>query len=146
MNILLRYLTTTMIPFKIPLLLCPLSVPPSLCLHTPIKHTITLQSKRHADTPAYAKSASKKRMFVHDMAREVADAEHEARLRMNETNAKECTARKQIKRRSAHDTALAVERMWVEHAAAQREHELLMMEKQIELERIRAGIIGPQLR
>ncbi|KAJ8580321.1 hypothetical protein M405DRAFT_834492, partial [Rhizopogon salebrosus TDB-379] len=124
----------------------PLASPPSLSVPiTPIKHVITLLLKCHADTPTYAKSASKKHKSMHDMAREVADAEHEACLRMNETNAKEHTAREQIKRRSAHDTALAVERMRVEQAAAQREHELLMMEKQIELERIWAGIIDPQL-
>src|SRR6267154_579216 len=101
------------------------------------------------DTPTHNKSASKKRKSVHDMAREVADAEREARLLMNETNAKERTAREQIKRRSAFDTALAVERMRVEQAAAQRAHELVMIEKQIELERIRAGIhipIDPLLR
>ncbi|KAG2087716.1 uncharacterized protein F5147DRAFT_658898 [Suillus discolor] len=102
---------------------------PSNIPAAPIKYTITLPSKcrtqdtptrHHAqDTPTHTKSASKKHKSVHDMAREIADAECKAHLLMNETNAKECTARKQIKCRSAFDTALAVECMRVEQAAAQ---------------------------
>ncbi|KAG1734393.1 uncharacterized protein EDB91DRAFT_1084053 [Suillus paluster] len=95
---------------------------------TPLRATIILPSKCLADTPTHTKSASKKRKSVHDMVREVADAEREARLVMNKINAKERTA---------------LERMRVEQAAAQRAHELVMIEKQIELERIRAGIHVP---
>ncbi|KAG1721980.1 uncharacterized protein EDB91DRAFT_1088279 [Suillus paluster] len=56
---------------------------------TPLRATIILLSKCLADTPTHTKSASKKRKSIHDMAREVADAEHEACLIMNKINSKE---------------------------------------------------------
>ncbi|KAG1744231.1 hypothetical protein EDB19DRAFT_1906795 [Suillus lakei] len=94
-------------PLRSPLASWPSNIPA-----TPIKYMITLPSKHRAqDTPTHTKSASKKHKSVHDMAREVADAERDAHLLMNETNAKERTAREEIKCRSAFDTALAVERM-----------------------------------
>ncbi|KIJ08039.1 hypothetical protein PAXINDRAFT_173116 [Paxillus involutus ATCC 200175] len=46
---------------------------------------------------------------------------------------------KQIKDRSAHDTAIALERLRIEEATASRAHELLVLDRQIELARIHAG-------
>ncbi|KAF9232196.1 hypothetical protein BU15DRAFT_81515 [Melanogaster broomeanus] len=120
------------------------------------KLTLTIPSKRATDSLPVPQSA-KKRKTPQDLVKEVADAERQARLTMNETNAKERTVREQIKRQSAHDTALAVERLRLkvqqEQAMAQRAHELLMIDKQIELARLQhggslgvLGTIDPQLR
>jgi len=110
------------------------------------KLKLTLPMKRKHESPAIS-HVSKKRKSPQDLVREVADAECQARLIMNETNAKECTAREQIKRQSAHDTAIAVEQMRIkaqeEQAAAQRAHDLLMMEKQIELARLNSRFPVP---
>ncbi|KAH7911006.1 hypothetical protein BJ138DRAFT_1101375 [Hygrophoropsis aurantiaca] len=125
-------------------------------------HKVLLTVKPPASAaPTPTKSATKKRQTPQDFVKDVADAEREARLRMTEINAKERTAREEIKRRTAHNTALEVERLRLKYqhnemmenrsqAIAQREHERIMIEKQIELERVRAGFTGgsldPQLR
>ncbi|KIK81896.1 hypothetical protein PAXRUDRAFT_14999 [Paxillus rubicundulus Ve08.2h10] len=111
------------------------------------------EEERAADSPSILQSA-KKHKTPQDLMKEVADAECQAHLVMNETNAKERTARKQIKCQSTHDTALTVEalclRMQQEQAAAQHAHKLPMMDKQIELAPLQhggfPGTIDPQLR
>ncbi|KAF9230751.1 hypothetical protein BU15DRAFT_83237 [Melanogaster broomeanus] len=117
------------------------------------KLKLALPSKRVAESPVIS-HASKKRNTPQDLVREVADADRKARLIMNETNAKERTAREQIKCQTAYDTAIAVEQLRIkaqaEQAAAQREHDILMMERQIELARLHAryptgATIDPQL-
>ncbi|KIJ05172.1 hypothetical protein PAXINDRAFT_21546 [Paxillus involutus ATCC 200175] len=110
--------------------------------HAGERLTLTIPSKRAADSASIMQSV-KKRKTAQDLVKEVADAERQARLAMNATNAKERTAREQIKRQSAHDTAIAVEHLRVkaqqEQAAAQHAHELCMMDKQIELARLQRG-------
>ncbi|KAF8835212.1 hypothetical protein BDN67DRAFT_1015742 [Paxillus ammoniavirescens] len=113
------------------------------------KLTLTIPSKRAADSTSVMQSV-KKQKTAQDFVREVADAERQARLAMNVTNAKEHTAHEQIKCQSAHDTAIAVEHLRVkaqqEQAAAQHAHELHMMDKQIELARLQhGGYPGPQV-
>jgi len=62
-------------------------------------------------------------------------------------NARESTEGERINHRSTHDTAIEVERLRIEaqekEAAAARAHELLMLERQIELARIHAAAPGP---
>ncbi|KAF9235926.1 hypothetical protein BU15DRAFT_64469 [Melanogaster broomeanus] len=120
---------------------------------SPRKLKLVVPSKRSADSAAVSQS-TKKRKTPQDLVKEVADAERQARLVMNETNAKHHIEREQIKRNSAYETAVTVERMRLkvqeELAAAQRAHDLVMIEKQIELARIQAafradGAIDPQL-
>ena len=81
--------------------------------------------------------------------KEVADAKCEARLAISAATAKEKTERERIKRHTAHDTAVTVERMCIEaqekQAVAARAHKLMMMDRQIELARLYAGhaSLGP---
>ena len=100
------------------------------------KLTLTIPMKRALDVPAVSQSA-KKRKTPQELIKEVADAEREVRLAMNQSNAQQCTAREQIKRQAARDTAVELESMRLkaqrEEGAAQRAHELAMMERQIEL-------------
>ncbi|KAF9235106.1 hypothetical protein BU15DRAFT_78338 [Melanogaster broomeanus] len=103
-------------------------------------------SDRAADTPI-ASSSAKKRRTPQDLIKEVADAERATRLAMSTANARERTARERINSQSAHDTAIAVERLRIEahdkQAAASCAHELLMLDRQIELARINAGYRAP---
>ena len=78
----------------------------------------------------------------------MADAERKVRLAMNQSNAQQRMAREQIKRQAARDTAVELESMRLkaqrEEGAAQRAHELAMMERQIELTRLQhGGLVGP---
>ena len=81
--------------------------------------------------------------------KEVADAEHEARLSISAATAKEKTECERIKRQTAHDTAVTVEQMRIEaqekQAVAAHAHELMMMDRQIELACLHAGhaSLGP---
>ncbi|KAF8836553.1 hypothetical protein BDN67DRAFT_983860 [Paxillus ammoniavirescens] len=119
---------------------------------TPIK--VTIPTKRAAGTPVASGGSVKKCQTPQDLVKEVADAERETRLAMSTANARECTVREQIKCQSAHDTAIAVERLHIDahdkQAAASCAHELLILDRQIELARINAGFhvpgpIDPQL-
>ncbi|KIJ61907.1 hypothetical protein HYDPIDRAFT_169487 [Hydnomerulius pinastri MD-312] len=113
---------------------------------TPLKLRVTLPSKRATDTPLASRSV-KKRRTPQDLVKEVADAERETRLAMSTANARERTEREWIKRQSAHDTAIMVERMRLEaqekQATASRAHDLMMMDRQIELAHINAGYPAP---
>jgi hypothetical protein len=73
--------------------------------------------KRAADVPAVSQPA-KKCKTPQDLIKEVADAEREVHLAMNQSNAQQRTAREQIKRQAAHDTAVELECMCLK---AQRE-------------------------
>ncbi|KAF8442020.1 hypothetical protein L210DRAFT_987512 [Boletus edulis BED1] len=110
---------------------------------SPLKlRQVPLSSKRAADTQATLSSV-KKRKTPQDFMKEMADAECEARLLTSAATAKEKTKRERIKRQTAHDTAITVEQMRIEaqekQAIAARAHELMMMDRQIELARIHAG-------
>ncbi|KAI5999228.1 hypothetical protein EDD15DRAFT_2363296 [Pisolithus albus] len=120
------------------------------------KFKLTIPSKRLSDVSSVSQSA-KKRKTPQDLIKEVAHAEREVRVSMNEINAREKTARERIKRKVAHDTAVELETMRLrvqrEEAAAQRAHELAMMDKQIQLALLQQGrqvgtlgVIDPQLR
>lgn len=106
---------------------------------------LTIPSKRSSE--ATSSQPSKKRKSAQDLLKEVADAERDARLAMNATNAKQRVAREEIKRKSAYETAVVIERMRIqaqsEQAAAARAHELQIMERKIELARIQSGISQP---
>ncbi|KAI6103724.1 hypothetical protein EDD16DRAFT_1752153 [Pisolithus croceorrhizus] len=112
---------------------------------TPLKLKATIPSKCASDSPVVrsAKKCKGPQDFVADMA----EAECQAHLQMNKTNAKFHIEREKIKWEAAHDTAITVECMCLEaqaeQAAAQHAHELLMMEKQIELARLCAGYPAP---
>lgn len=118
---------------------------------TPLKLKVTIPSKHASDSPVVR--SAKKHKGPQDFVADMAEAECQAHLQMNKTNAKLCIEKERIKREAAHDTAITVECMHLEaqaeQAAAQRAHELLMMEKQIELARLRAGypvpVIDPNL-
>ncbi|KIJ15709.1 hypothetical protein PAXINDRAFT_11302 [Paxillus involutus ATCC 200175] len=73
---------------------------------------LALPSKWVMESPVIS-CASKKRKTSQDLVREVADAEHQAHLIMNEANAKKHTAREQVKHQTAYDTAVAVEQMHI---------------------------------
>ncbi|KIK92118.1 hypothetical protein PAXRUDRAFT_13422 [Paxillus rubicundulus Ve08.2h10] len=106
---------------------------PKIKFTVPVKHT--------AESPAVTQS-SKKHKTPQDLVKEVADTECEARL-MHEMHARECTTRERVKCQAAHDTAVAVEGMHLksqaEQVAMQWAHELLMLEKQIELAHLHSG-------
>lgn len=93
------------------------------------------------------KPSSVRKKTAADLAWEVANAEHQARLHMTRINAKERTAREQVKQRSARRSAIELEELRLRHqqeeGERQRAHELRMVERQIELERIRAGMQAP---
>ncbi|KAI6000094.1 hypothetical protein EDD15DRAFT_2193544 [Pisolithus albus] len=120
------------------------------------KFKLTIPSKRSSDVSSVSQSA-KKHKTPQDFIKEVAHAEREVQVSMNEINAREKTARERIKRKVAHDTAVELETMRLrvqrEEAAAQRAHELAMMDKQIQLALLQQGgqvgtlgVIDPQLR
>jgi len=108
---------------------------------TPVKIKIPMVSS------LASKPTSVRKKTAADLAREVADAERQARLHMTHINAKERTAREQIKQKSARKSALELEELRLRHqqeeGERQRAHELKMLERQIELERIRAGMQAP---
>ncbi|KAI6127908.1 hypothetical protein EDD16DRAFT_1516527 [Pisolithus croceorrhizus] len=98
----------------------------------------------------------KKHKTPQDLIKEVAHAEQEVQVSMNESNAQEKTAYEQIKCKAAHDTTVELESMQLrvqqEEAAAQHAHELAMMDKQIQLALLQWGgqvgtsvVIDPQL-
>jgi hypothetical protein len=120
------------------------------------KLKLTLPMKRAVDVPAVSQPA-KKCKTPQDLIKEVADAEREVRLAMNQSNAQQRTAHEQIKHQAARDTAVELECMRLkaqrEEGAAQCAHELAMMEKQIELTQLQHGglvgssaVIDPRLR
>ncbi|KAF9218608.1 hypothetical protein BS17DRAFT_770589 [Gyrodon lividus] len=118
---------------------------------TLLKLKLAIPLKCVAESPVGSRSA-KKWKTPQDLVKEVAGAECEACLVMNETNSRECTTCEQIKHKDAHDTAVIVEGMHIksqkEQAAMQWAHELLMMEQQIELAHLCSGhsaFIDPQL-
>jgi hypothetical protein len=102
---------------------------------TPIK--VTIPAKRAAGTPVALGGSVKKCWTPQDLVKEVADAEWETHLAMSTANARERMVRERIKRQSAHDTAIAVERLCIEahdkQAAASRAHKLLILDRQVEL-------------
>ncbi|KIK91256.1 hypothetical protein PAXRUDRAFT_149907, partial [Paxillus rubicundulus Ve08.2h10] len=119
---------------------------------TPIK--VTIPAKRAAGTPVASGGSVKKHWTLQDFVKEVADVEWETHLAMSTANARERTVHRWIKCQSAHDTAIAVEHLRIEahnkQAAASHAHELLILDRQIELARINAGFhvpgpIDPQL-
>ena len=81
--------------------------------------------------------------------KEVVDAKREAHLAISAATAKEKTECEWIKHQTAHDTAVTVEWMCIEaqekQAVAARAHELMMMDRQIELAHLHAGhaSLGP---
>ena len=86
-----------------------------------------------------SKPTSVRKKTAADFAREVADVERKARLEMNHTNAKERTAREQVKQRSAFELEEMRLRHQREEGERHRAHERMMVEQQIELERMRAA-------
>ena len=120
---------------------------------SPLKLRGPLSSKWAADTQATSSSV-KKRKTPQDFMKEVADAEREARLVISAAAAKEKTEHERIKHQTAHNTAITVKQMHIEaqekQAIAARAHELMMMDRQIELAHLHAGHaplvpIDPQL-
>ena len=91
-----------------------------------------------------ATPSAKKRKTLQDHARDIVEAERAARLEITRFAAKEKTAREAIKRQAAQDTALEIERLRLEfqreEGARQRAHELAILERQIQLERIKSNI------
>lgn len=82
------------------------------------------------------------------------EAERAAQMEMSHLNAKERTAREVIKRQAAQETALKIEQLCLkyqqEESAHQRAHELMMLDRQLQLEQLKMGIrpgpvIDPQL-
>ncbi|KAF9236935.1 hypothetical protein BU15DRAFT_76423 [Melanogaster broomeanus] len=109
---------------------------------SPLKLQVTLPMKQATNTHLTLSSVKKCRT-PQDFMKEVADAEHEACLAISAVAAKEKTECEWIKRQTAYNTAVAVEQMRIEaqekQAAATRAHELLMLDRQIELARLHAG-------
>ncbi|KAG9311869.1 hypothetical protein JVU11DRAFT_8123 [Chiua virens] len=116
------------------------------------KVMLTLSSKRSGNNTTTTPS-TKKCKTTQDIVKEVADAERQARLSMNEVNAREKTIREEVKHRSQYEIAVRVETMRLKaqqdeiaaratESAAQHAHELMMVEKQIELAHIQHGGAG----
>ncbi|KAG9312032.1 hypothetical protein JVU11DRAFT_7310 [Chiua virens] len=87
---------------------------------------------------------SKKQKTNQESVWETAEAEHEAHIAMHAVTTKEKTTQEEIKRKSSYETTIAIEKMRLEaqdkQATADQAHQLLMMEKQIELAKIQAGL------
>ena len=95
-------------------------------------------------SPSIGQSSVKKKKTPQELARELVEGECAARLQMTLHTSKEKTKRELIKREAARNTALEIKRLRLKHkqkeADCQRAHELLMMDRQIRLEQLQAGI------
>ncbi|KAI6011736.1 hypothetical protein EDC04DRAFT_2609790 [Pisolithus marmoratus] len=101
---------------------------------------------KHAASPTVTPSQPlvKKKKTPQELAHDIVEGERAAHMEMNLVNAKERTKQEHIKRQAACETALEVEQLCLQHqqeeAACQHAHELTMMERQIYLEQLKAGI------
>lgn len=102
-----------------------------------------LTVKRPA-SPSAGKSSVKKKRTPQELARDIVEGERAARLQMSAHSAKEKTKRELIKREAAHNTALEIEQLRLKHqveeGARQRAHDLMMIDRQIQLEELRARV------
>ncbi|KIM56220.1 hypothetical protein SCLCIDRAFT_133132, partial [Scleroderma citrinum Foug A] len=91
-------------------------------------------------SPSIGQSSVKKKKTPQELAHELVEGEHAARLQMTLYTSKEKTKRELIKREAACNTALEIERLHLKHqqkeADCQQAHELMMMDRQIKLEQL----------
>lgn len=116
---------------------------------TPLQEVI---AKVEAVTPAplsvkaepSAARAGQKRKSMADAIHETATADRNARIKMMEVKEKEKTARAETKETIKSRTLMTLEGQRMQHqreqAALDRAHALAVLDKQIELERLRAGV------
>lgn len=112
----------------------------------------SVKSESHLATSAVKPGSSfgqgQKRKSMADAIQDVAAADRNTRIKIVEFKEREktarVTARERIKRKGLID--LEARRMEHDHreAVERHQHDLLMMDKQIELERIRAGLVSKE--
>jgi hypothetical protein len=87
-----------------------------------------------------------KRKSISDMVHDQGELIRVTRVKIAEVQAKEKTEREKVKRQAVTELELEHLRFQREEGEKQRAHEVMMMDRQIELERFRAmmaGHIGP---
>ena len=95
-------------------------------------------------SPSAAQSSVKKKKSPQELACDIVEGERAAQLQMSAHSAKEKTKRELIKWEAAYNTALEIERLRLKHqaeeSANQWAHELMLVDRQIQLEKLRAGV------
>jgi hypothetical protein len=100
------------------------------------------------DKPFASAIKGQKRKSISDMVRDEGELMRVTRVKIAEVQAKEKTAREKVKRQAFAEVELQRLQFQREEGEKQRAHEVMMMERQIELERfkaIAAGYIGPSI-
>jgi hypothetical protein len=87
-------------------------------------------------TPAWG---TKRKVSMMDQITELANEDRSQRLKIIEVKQREKTRRSQAKFQTQNELELARMRHQEQQAALQRQHDLIMMERQMELERLRNG-------
>ncbi|TFY76194.1 hypothetical protein EWM64_g7820 [Hericium alpestre] len=110
--------------------------------------TESSSSQKVLSTPAKPSSGiGQKCKSIFDQVQELAVGEHKNRLKMACIREAEKTNHRVAAEHVKHDATVALERFCLQHQSQesekQRAHELLMMEKQIELARIQSGQVPP---
>ena len=86
----------------------------------------------------------KRKVSMMDQITELANEDRSQRLKIIEVKQKEKTRRSQAKYQTQSKLELARMRHQEQQAALQRQHDLVMMERQMELERLRSTTAYPQ--
>jgi hypothetical protein len=89
-----------------------------------------------------------KRKTISEMVRDESEHVRVTRIKIAEVQAKEKTTREKVKRQGLAGIELERLRFQREEGEKQRAHEVMMMDRQIELERMRAiaaGLISPPI-
>lgn len=110
-------------------------------------HDANEPSKPSAELTASA-IKGQKRKTISDMVRDESEHIRVTRIKIAEVQAKEKTAREKLKRQTLANIELQRLKFQREEGEKQRAHEVMMMDRQIELERLRAmvgGLIPPPI-
>lgn len=92
--------------------------------------------------PSASAAKGQKRKTVSDMVWSESEHIRLTRIKIAEVYAKEKTAREKVKRRTLAELELERLRFQREEGEKQRTHEVMMMDRQLELERLRAVAAG----
>jgi hypothetical protein len=100
------------------------------------------------DKPFASAVKGQKRKSISDMVRDESELIQVTRIKIAEVQANEKTAREKVKWQALAEVELECIRFQQDEGQKQRAHEVMMMDRQIELERfkaIAAGRIGPPI-
>jgi hypothetical protein len=110
-------------------------------------HDTEIEVETSTKTPTSAVKG-RKRKTISDMIWDESEHIRLTRIKIAEVYAKEKTTREKVKRQSVAEVELERLRFQREEGEKQRAHEVMMMDRQIELERLRAiaaGHISPPI-